>query len=185
MLETWNKEYIHSTIEFSDDGSIVSIPGKTELITCITIYGDHVVKYDNNFEWKLTLIQDKKVTDSNFVVGLIPNKPELLNKYRNKYMWYQVRSYGGAYALGGLTGQFGHKGRAHSYSKENVFGKEGDILEMKFNWKESILSFKANGRDWGNALKTEVTKEKDVEFRLIVSILWAQDVKLMVEGYEC
>ena len=58
-------------------------------------------------------------------------------------------------------------------------------MEIHFNWKEAILSFKANGKDCGNALKTtmKLSPDEQAEYRLVISILLAKDVKLMVEGY--
>lgn len=185
LIEIWNKELSKSRAQFSDDCCIVTIPGKTDASSCVTLYGDHIVKYGDNFEWRLTLLEQKR-KEPNFVLGLIPNKIELLTKYKSEYLWYKESSNGGAFGFGTMTGQVGHRAKSHSYSAKNVFSKEGDVLEMKLNWKDSVISFTTNGKNWGNMLgdnRWKLPQDTEMEYCLIFSIIYANDIKLMIEGY--
>ena len=170
LVERWNKEWSNSKVNIIDDGEIASVG--IDVSREVTIYGDYIVKYGENFMWSLEIIQGKDIA---FWLGLTPNIEKLLKQYQSSCDWY----HDGGYLWESGSGFFGFDdGKAGRYSEKSSifkFKNKGDTAQIKFNWKESSLHYIVNGKDFGNALKTEgcstVTTDKNAEFRLAVCIL--------------
>ena len=186
LVERWNKEWSNSKVNIMDDGDIAEINVSRE----VTVYGDYIVKYGENFMWNVEIIKGEKTIDCSFWLGLTPNKEKLLKQYEHSFDWY----YQGGYVWEASSGFFGYdNGKAARYSDKSSiykFKNEGDKVQIRFNWKDSSLHYIVNGKDFGNALETGqcglVTTDKDAEFRLAVCILRnrASDtiIKLKIDG---
>ena len=188
-VEIWNKSLSNSAVNIIENGSIAEI--KKSSAANLTFYGDQVVKYGDEFEWNLKLIDGDNV---NIVVGLILNKTYVLERYLSSFGWYKENGY----AYGTKSRYFAYYGgsrtHSHPYAPENaLFVEKGDTMKIKFVWKETecSLNYIINGIDAGNAISTDESKRglnnKTNEYRLAVHLL-SNSVKIKVEwivGHKC
>ena len=185
LVETWNKEYSSSNAIVSDDGSCIDIAN--DAFCCN--FGSHIVKYGDCFQWTLKVVKYGGRECFKCAIGLIPDKNDLLTIKNENAMrkWPQK----GGYMFSAVNGciQFGNENNAYC-KEENVFGNEGDILQIKFNGKESTLHFITNGNDLGNCLvtwkgeKVEISNNEQLEYRLGICVKCANGAKIMIEGEE-
>ena len=170
LYEKWNTEFSNSKVNINDNGSIAEAKMiHSDDVSRCTFYGSHIVKWGETFIWNL------EITNGDFhggelYIGLIPNKKELLIKNQSIPGWYDE----GGYAWSVTMGVFGFDdGDTAWYGCDECDSlKTGDKLQLNFNWKQSSLHYIVNGKDLGNALKSEnckkVTSDENAEFRLAV-----------------
>ena len=182
LLEIWNKKLSHKDFKITNDGENAKLVG-IQNWTNKTIYGDHVVKYGDNFVWNIKL---NKGNDCVLVVGLIQNNFQLMQQQKTSSNWY--RSDG--YALGCQGGFFGFGSCIRKYCDKKILVNQGDVMEMRFNWKKSSFHFIANGMDLGNALSNpdgsvnKVTDDEKVEFRFALTVQKGENMEIMIQGQE-
>ena len=189
LFEIWNKELSDERLNISDDESCVDIVNDGLLAMC----GDHIVKYGDSFEWELKLSKtDPKM--ENFpalfkcAVALVPNKENVLKVKRIGELsgWYTK----GGYLWSSFKGNIYFGDIIKEYSTRNAFAKDGDVLQIKFNWKESTLHFIVNGNDFGNSLMKltekglKIPDDKQAEFRLAVCVLAGKGASIIIQGGE-
>ena len=185
LVEKWNKEFSSSNAIITNDESYVDIAN--DAFSCI--FGSHNVKYGESFQWTLKVVKYDGKECFKCAVGVIPNKKELLT-IKNKYSSSEWSRKGG-YTFSAVNGfvQFGVEDNEYCH-QEDVFGNQGDVLQIRFNWKESTLHFITNGNDLGNCLvtwkgkKVEIPNDKQLEYRLGVCVKYANGAKIMIEGRE-
>ena len=111
-----------------------------------------MVKYGGRFVWNLEIIKCK---DFYLHTGIIPNEENVLTENKTAFVWYRQ----GWYIWNLINGTFGSLHGSWIYSKGKKLVKEGDILQIKFDWKENSLHYIANGEDLWNALDIGSFKE--------------------------
>ena len=188
MIETWNKQLSDEKVHISDDGSCVDIVND-ELSA---IFGAHIVKYGDAFQWELKLNKtDSKIENfpSNFIccVGLVPNKEDLLKIKHEDHLSQWDKN---GYILSAINGGIYFDDMRKEYCTSNSFTNDGDILQIKFNWNKSTLHFISNGKDFGNCMVTlqgetaKFTDDKQAEFRLAICVLNGKGAAIMIQGQE-
>lgn len=102
------------------------------------------------------------------------------------------------YALNTQNGFFVSGPTIRNYCHSKFYGKQGDIIQLKFNWKQPSLHYIVNGKDLGNALMdnegtlNKVSESQTAEYRFAICILPTKDkgwrsynsVQLNIEGQE-
>ena len=176
LVDIWNKKWSHPKVNINDNRSIVEISKDDTFDDFPTIYGDHIVKYDDSFSWHLEIIKGK---DCKSLIGIMPNKEEILSKYNANQLYNHV----GVYLWAVPSGYIFHNATASKYSRGKSFCQKGDQLEIKFNWKQNILQYIFNGEDFGNALDVCSIQEKDqsAEFRLAICVKPSQDNDIAIK----
>ena len=169
---SWNKEISHNEWKILNYGTTAQIYKKTasdgERSLRRTVYGDTIVKSGENFSSTLTITHGENV---DLLVGLIPNKPRLLKKCTENFIWYK----NGGYAFASLSGIFLGEGVIMPYASRELFSKTNDQLQIKFDWKENSLHYIVNECDFGNAVKDKTfIVDQDQEFELPVCIILSQ-----------
>ena len=114
LVAKWSKTWSNPKVNISDDESIVEIKNtrkeqKAWYSEYVTMYGENVVKYGDNFVWYLEIIKGEKCQP---LIGIIPNKQNLLKKHQDNYAWH----YDGGYIWAVSSGFFGYDGKANQYS---------------------------------------------------------------------
>ena len=166
LIKKWNKKCSNPNVNIIDDDSVAEWNNIHQDSGYRTIYGEYVVKYGTNFVWNLEIIKGE---ECNVIIGIIPNNEETLMECVSNMNWYQM----GGFIWDARSGWIGYENRLNGYSKGMKL-KQGDKIQIKFNWEEKSLHYIGNGEDFGNALKDpyidckKITKDENVEFRLAV-----------------
>ena len=182
LFEAWDKTISNRYAVISDDGSSF-VMESISMHFSPAIIGTRIIKFGESFEWRLKIL--KATNKCDVYIGLVPNKKDLMCHYEGGPGWM---SRGGLIWMA-KSGCRCYNDSIKSWSNIELFGKEGDVLQIKFIWDEiSTLNYIINGEDLGNMLLTEdgqiakIKCEQDVGFRLGISAyFWGQYVKIMVE----
>ena len=188
LLDVWNKELNDKHTTISDDGSCIDITPSSNQIGGRPIKATHTVKYEESFKWTLEIMKvDGVMTNRWIFIALVPDKDDIGD---NPFQWYKK----GGIAWLASTGVLGGNGATKKYSEKNQFVKEGDILQIKFNYSQrSTLHFIANDKDLGDALitndsskpnKFKINVDEDVAFRLMMHVPSSINIKLRIDGTE-
>ena len=180
LFEAWNKELSDPKTTISDDGGCIELNEDARYV----FFGTHILKYADSFEWTLKIMESVPCASSDIYmfIGLIPANKNMNGK--NPFSWHDD----GGLAWLPLTGYIGCDKKTFPFSKSHIFEKKGDILQITYNSNESIY-FTVNGQDLGNCLinKEEhhkITEDKDAEFRFVINVCGAKQLKMMIDGRE-
>ena len=186
LIDTWDKKMSNPAAIISEDGLSFEF-GLDKPKFCQGIIGTHIVKYGESFEWTLKILEfnGEKL---NIVIGLVPNKESVLKHEGGAAYW----NHNGAFIYLPLSGNRAYNKKLKTgWVDEKLFGKPGDVLQIKFEWnKESLpaLYFIPNGKNLGNFFvdterKTiEIPNDKQIGYRMGVSVLVAKRVKIEMES---
>ena len=162
-IERWSKKWSNSNLNIVDDNMIAKMKFNKDEKRCFTVYGEHIVKYGENFIWNLEIISGVNLA---LYIGLIPNENEVLIESQSDCMWHEKCGYVWWSGLGWFLSK---NTLNEEYSDVRSFANKGDILQIRFNWKQNSLSYIANGKDFGNALyEKKLTTDEKAEFRFAV-----------------
>ena len=156
VCDEWDKEASADSIEI--DGQMVHSTegGMRSLYGCQSISkGTHSwqIKFITKVEW--------------ICIGIIEDKPEILQKYRYHDISYYVSDYGCyVYNVGNFWAK---KGINFTYCDQ--FGAKGTVITMTLDMDQHTLSYKINDKDYGIATD-KLAKDK---YRLIINLLHVDD----------
>ena len=189
LVDTWNKELSHSKSKISDNGSCLelfeeTVPGYKY------IFGTHCIKYGDNFQWTLEIIQGSKLA---LVLAVIPNNQRLTTIDESKstedglpadFLRWDENGYLWAVS----TGYFGYKGKPRKWTGQETFANTGDIVKVGVNWMDSLLHIIVNNQDLGTCDKEKWIedchddKEKDFLLGLIILKKTKGDLKIKIDS---
>ena len=135
LVERWDETMSNSDAVISEDGSTFEIKnGKSGRKR--GIFGSHIVNFGECFEWKLEIVEAKD--RQNIIIALLPDKEEILEDDEGCYNWTKDNCF--VWVPGNGNRFYGSKMDKYSEINRDTFGKKGDVLQIKFEWKHATQS---------------------------------------------
>jgi hypothetical protein len=160
LIDTWDIEYSHAHVIIFNNNPLQATLLFDTVTSEQTLYGTHKMKYKESFTYTLLL---SRGTNVNFIVGLIPDRAELLLKQYQRYYGCAISASSGIFFDDSMIidNTININNNNCALISPPLFNTKGDKLQIDFYWtNDNLLVFDVYGFHNNNVIrKTKIMNE--------------------------